>query len=81
MTPRSIAEFPGSMAPRWAATASNWRSCRGARRACAASIPKPPQGAQPTCETDGVLAPVTATIAALQVGRCAENSGARARTR
>jgi len=29
--------------------------------------PEPPQGAQPTCETEGVLAPVTATIAALQV--------------
>jgi len=28
--------------------------------------PEPPQGAQPTCETEGVLAPVTATIAALQ---------------
>jgi len=29
--------------------------------------PEPPRGAQPTCETEGVLAPVTATIAALQV--------------
>jgi len=29
--------------------------------------PEPPQGAQPTCETEGVLAPVTATIASLQV--------------
>lgn len=29
--------------------------------------PEPPTGAQPTCETEGVLAPVTATIAALQV--------------
>ena len=29
--------------------------------------PDPPQGAQPTCETEGVLAPVTMTIAALQV--------------
>jgi hypothetical protein len=28
--------------------------------------PEPPQGAQPTCETAGVLSPVTATIAALQ---------------
>jgi adenylyltransferase/sulfurtransferase len=28
--------------------------------------PDPPQGAQPTCETAGVLGPVTATIAALQ---------------
>ena len=30
--------------------------------------PEPPQGAQPTCETEGVLAPVTAAIAALQCG-------------
>lgn len=30
--------------------------------------PEPPQGAQPTCETEGVLAPVTAAIAALQAG-------------
>lgn len=29
--------------------------------------PEAPRGAQPTCETEGVLAPVTATIAALQV--------------
>jgi len=29
--------------------------------------PEAPQGVQPTCETEGVLAPVTATIAALQV--------------
>jgi adenylyltransferase/sulfurtransferase len=29
--------------------------------------PEPPQGAQPTCETEGVLAPVTATVASLQV--------------
>jgi molybdopterin/thiamine biosynthesis adenylyltransferase len=29
--------------------------------------PEPPQGAQPTCETAGVLSTVTATIAALQV--------------
>jgi molybdopterin-synthase adenylyltransferase len=29
--------------------------------------PEPPQGAQPTCETEGVLAPVTAAIASLQV--------------
>ena len=28
--------------------------------------PDPPEGAQPTCETTGVLGPVTATIAALQ---------------
>jgi molybdopterin-synthase adenylyltransferase len=28
--------------------------------------PEPPQGAQPTCETAGVLGPVTAAIAALQ---------------
>lgn len=30
--------------------------------------PEPPRGVQPTCETEGVLAPVTATIAALQAG-------------
>ena len=30
--------------------------------------PESPRGAQPTCETDGVLAPVTAAIAALQAG-------------
>jgi adenylyltransferase/sulfurtransferase len=30
--------------------------------------PEPPQGAQPTCETDGVLAPITATIASLACG-------------
>jgi adenylyltransferase/sulfurtransferase len=30
--------------------------------------PEAPQGAQPTCETEGVLAAVTATIAALQSG-------------
>lgn len=29
--------------------------------------PEPPQGAQPTCETAGVLGTITATIAALQV--------------
>jgi molybdopterin-synthase adenylyltransferase len=29
--------------------------------------PDPPEGAQPTCETAGVLGPVTATVAALQV--------------
>ena len=29
--------------------------------------PEPPQGAQPTCETEGVLAAVTATVAGLQV--------------
>lgn len=29
--------------------------------------PEPPAGAQPTCETSGVLGPLTATIAALQV--------------
>jgi adenylyltransferase/sulfurtransferase len=28
--------------------------------------PEPPGGAQPTCETEGVLAPITTTIAALQ---------------
>ncbi len=30
--------------------------------------PEPPQGAQPTCETDGVLAPITAAIASLACG-------------
>lgn len=30
--------------------------------------PEPPQGTQPTCETDGVLGPITATIAALACG-------------
>lgn len=30
--------------------------------------PEPPQSAQPTCETDGVIAPITATIAALACG-------------
>ncbi|MEQ1947578.1 MAG: ThiF family adenylyltransferase [Bryobacteraceae bacterium] len=39
------------------------------RTACFRCVyPEPPQGAQPTCETAGVLAAVTATIAALQVG-------------
>jgi len=38
------------------------------RTACLQCVyPEPPTGAQPTCETDGVLAPVTTTIAALQV--------------
>lgn len=37
------------------------------RTACFRCIyPDPPSGAQPTCETAGVLAPITATIAALQ---------------
>ncbi len=30
--------------------------------------PDPPEGAQPTCETEGVLGPVTASIAALAAG-------------
>jgi adenylyltransferase/sulfurtransferase len=30
--------------------------------------PEPPQGMQPTCETEGVLAPITATIASLACG-------------
>lgn len=30
--------------------------------------PEPPQGAQPTCETEGVLAPVTVAMAALAAG-------------
>jgi adenylyltransferase/sulfurtransferase len=38
------------------------------RTACFRCVyPEPPQGAQPTCETEGVLAPVTATVASLQV--------------
>lgn len=37
------------------------------RTACLKCVyPEPPQGAQPTCETAGVLGPLTATIAALQ---------------
>jgi adenylyltransferase/sulfurtransferase len=39
------------------------------RTACLRCVyPEPPAGAQPTCETDGVLAPVTATIASLACG-------------
>jgi molybdopterin/thiamine biosynthesis adenylyltransferase len=39
------------------------------RTACFRCVyPDPPQGVQPTCETAGVLGPVTATIAALQAG-------------
>ncbi len=39
------------------------------RSACLRCVyPEPPQGAQPTCETEGVLAPITATIAALACG-------------
>jgi len=39
------------------------------RTACLRCVyPEPPQGAQPTCETEGVLAPVTVTIAALAAG-------------
>ena len=39
------------------------------RTACLRCLyPEPPGGAQPTCETDGVLAPVTAAIAALAAG-------------
>ncbi len=30
--------------------------------------PEPPRGAQPTCETEGVLGPVTSAIASLQAG-------------
>lgn len=38
------------------------------RTACLRCIyPDPPAGAQPTCETEGVLGSITATIAALQV--------------
>lgn len=39
------------------------------RTACLRCVyPEPPGGAQPTCETEGVLAPVTATIASLACG-------------
>jgi len=39
------------------------------RTACLRCIyPEPPPGAQPTCETEGVLGPVTAAIASLQAG-------------
>jgi len=39
------------------------------RTACLRCVyPESPRTAQPTCETDGVLAAVTATVAALQVG-------------
>jgi adenylyltransferase/sulfurtransferase len=39
------------------------------RTACLRCVyPEPPPGAQPTCETEGVLAPVTATIASLACG-------------
>jgi molybdopterin/thiamine biosynthesis adenylyltransferase len=38
------------------------------RSACFRCVyPDPPKGVQPTCETTGVLGPITATIAALQV--------------
>ena len=39
------------------------------RTACLRCVyPEPPQGSQPTCETEGVLAPVTAAIASLACG-------------
>ena len=39
------------------------------RTACLRCVyPEPPQSSQPTCETEGVLAPVTASIAALACG-------------
>jgi molybdopterin/thiamine biosynthesis adenylyltransferase len=39
------------------------------RTACFRCVyPDPPEGLQPTCETEGVLGPVTAAIAALQAG-------------
>lgn len=39
------------------------------RSACLRCVyPEPPQGAQPTCEIEGVLAPVTAAIASLACG-------------
>ncbi len=58
------------------------------RTACLRCVyPEPPQGIQPTCETEGVLAPVTAAIAALAtgdalkiLGRGAESIGTRLTT-
>ena len=39
------------------------------RTACFRCVyPEPPEGVQPTCETAGVLGPVTVTVAALQAG-------------
>ncbi len=39
------------------------------RTACLRCVyPEPPAGSQPTCETEGVLGPVTAAIAALAIG-------------
>lgn len=39
------------------------------RTACLRCVyPEPPQGSQPTCETEGVLGPVTAAMAALAAG-------------
>ena len=39
------------------------------RTACFRCVyPDPPEGLQPTCETEGVLGPVTAAVAALQAG-------------
>src|SRR4029079_19310282 len=39
------------------------------RTACLRCVyPEPPQGVQPTCETEGVLAPITASISALACG-------------
>jgi len=39
------------------------------RSACLRCVyPEPPRGSQPTCETEGVLAPVTAAIASLACG-------------
>jgi adenylyltransferase/sulfurtransferase len=39
------------------------------RSACLRCVyPEPPQGLQPTCETEGVLGPATAAIASLQAG-------------
>src|SRR6185437_8082170 len=39
------------------------------RTACLRCVyPEPPPGSQPTCETEGVLAPVTAAIASLAAG-------------
>ena len=40
---------------------------RAHARACAASIPTPPAGAQPTCETAGVLNVIVSAVASMQV--------------
>ena len=50
------------------------------RTACLRCVyPEPPQGSQPTCETEGVLGPVTAAIAALATGDALKTARARCR--